>query len=116
MNAKIKMQIEPTFMLLPGEERIAIISLGAALRLSYLKKRLFLAENKQQQFQEQYGVPLAQLDAKGLPDDADYTMHEDYLMWHHWADVADKIRPDIAALEEIVQQGLYLGELSHAGC
>ncbi|MFZ5919272.1 MAG: hypothetical protein ACOYZ7_20260 [Chloroflexota bacterium] len=107
MDTSNKTRIESTFSSLSGEERKTIISLGAALRLSFLKKRLFLAENKLQQFQEQYGVPLAQLDVKGLPDDADYTMHEDYLMWHHWADVADKIRPDIAALEEIVQQGLF---------
>ena len=73
------------------------------VKLSYLKKRLFLAESKLQRFEAQYGVSLAQLEAEGLPDDADYIMHEDYLMWHHWADAAEKIRPDIAALEEIVQ-------------
>ena len=110
-----KPQIEPAFMSLPGTERTAIISLGAALRLSYLKKRLFLAENKLQQFGAQYGVSLAQLDAQGLPDDAGHTVHEDYLMWHHWAGVVDKLKPNLAALEEIVQQGLSLGELSHAG-
>lgn len=116
MDARDKMQIEPTFLSLPGEEREAIISLGASLRLSYLKKRLFLAESKLRHFQEQYGVTLAQLDAQGLPDDADYTLHEDYVMWHHWADVADKIKRDIASIEKIVQQGLYLGDLSYAGC
>jgi len=110
-----KPQIEPTFMSLPGTERTAIIRLGAAVRLSYLKKRLFLAESKLQQFESQYGVSLAELDAQGLPDDADHAMHEDYVMWHHWADVIDKVKPDIAALEELVQQGLSLGELSRAG-
>lgn len=116
MDNRSQMQIEPAFLSLPGEEREAIISLGASLRLSYLKKRLFLAESKLQYFQERYGVTLAQLDAEGLPDDADYNTHEDYLMWHHWTDVADKIKRDIASLEKIVQQGLYLGELAHAGC
>jgi len=32
------------------------------------------------------------LDDRGLPDDAGYEMHEDYIMWHHWAAVADKIK------------------------
>jgi hypothetical protein len=63
-------------------------------------------------FEEKYRVTLAQLDADGLPDDANYEMHEDYIIWHHWAAVANKTRKDIASLEEIAQQGLYLGELS----
>jgi hypothetical protein len=115
MDTRDTMQIEPTFLSLPGEERETIISLGATLRLSYLKKRLFLAENKIKHFQEHYGTTLAQLEAEGLPDDADYRMHEDYIMWSHWSNVIDRIKTDITALESIVKQGLYLGELSYAG-
>lgn len=115
MDIRNTMQAEPAFLSLPREERETIISLGATLRFSYLKKRLFLAENKVRQFQEQYGLTLAQLEAEGLPDDADYRMHEDYIMWGHWSDVLDRIKTDIAALEGIVQQGLHLGELSYAG-
>jgi len=112
-----KVQLEQIFLLLPREEREAIISHGAAIRLSNLRKRLFLAESKVRHFEEEYKVTLAQLDTDGL-DDAGYEMHEDYIMWHHWAAVADKIKKDIASLEEITQQGLYLyaGELSYAGC
>lgn len=100
---------------MPGEERETIISLGATLRLSYLKKRLFLAESKVKNYEEQYGVTLTQLEAEGLPDNADYRMHEDYIMWGHWSDVIGRIKADIAALESIVKHGLYLGELSYAG-
>jgi len=115
MDSDVKKQVERTFSSLPREEREAIISHGAALRLSSLRKRLFLAESKVQHFEEQYKVTLAQLDAEGLPDDAGYEMHEDYIMWHHWTAVADKIKKNIASLEEIARQGLYLGELSYAG-
>ena len=115
MDTQNTIQVEPTFLSLPGEEREAIISLGATLRLSYLKKRLFLAESKVRNFEEQYGITLTQLEAEGLPDDADYHMHEDYIMWGHWSDVIDRIKTDIVALEGIVKQGLYLGELSYAG-
>jgi len=118
MDTSGKTQVEQTFLSLPREEREAIISHGAALRLSNLRKRLFLAESKVRHFEEQYQVTLARLDTDGLPNDAGYEMHEDYIMWHHWAAVADKIKKDIASLEEITQQGLYLyvGELSYAGC
>lgn len=115
MDTEIKTRVEKTFLSLPREERETIISHGTALRLSDLRKRLFLAESKVRHFEEKYKATLAQLDADGLPDDADYEMHEDYIMWHHWAEVADRVKKSIASLEEIAQQGLYIGELSYAG-
>ena len=116
MDTDVKTQVEKTFLSLPREEREAIISYGSALRLCSLRKRLFLAESKVRHFEEQYQVTLAQLDTDGLPGDAGHEMHEDYIMWHHWAAVADKTKKDIASLEKIAQQGLHLGELSDAGC
>jgi len=107
MDTEIKTRVEKTFLSLPREERESIISHGTALRLFGLRKRLFLAEGKVRHFEEKYQVALAQLDADGLPDDADYEIHEDYIMWHHWAAVADEIKKNIASLEEIAQQGLY---------
>ena len=115
MQAGVKTPIEEAFQSLPREEREAIISHGTALRLSNLRKRLFLAESKVKHYEEKYRITLAQLDADGLPDDAGYEMHEDYIMWHHWAEVADKTRKDIAALEVIVRQGLHLGGAPDAG-
>jgi len=106
MDTDIRTRIEKTFLSLPPEERDAIISHWVALRLSNLRKRLFLAESKVRHFEEKYKVTLSQLGADGLPDDADYEMHEDYIMWHHWAAVADKTQKDISSLEEIAQQGL----------
>jgi hypothetical protein len=103
MDTGIKTQVEKTFLSLPREERESIISHGTALRLSDLRKRLFLAESKVRHFEEKYKLPLAQLDADGLADDADYEMHEDYIMWHHWAAAADKIIKNIASLEETVK-------------
>jgi hypothetical protein len=117
MDPNIEIPMEKTFLSLPREEREMIISHGTALRLSDLRKRLFLAESKVQHFEEKYKATLDQLDADGLPNNADYEMHEDYIMWHHWGAVADKIKKDITSLEEIAQQGLYLhtGEPSYAG-
>jgi hypothetical protein len=93
--------VEKSFLSLPENEREAIISLGAALRLSYLKKRLFLAEGKIEHFEKQYGMTLGEVEVNGLPDDADYRMHEDYVMWSHWAEIAYQIKRDIDQLERI---------------
>ena len=113
--ASVWTQVETAFLSLAPEEREAIISRGTALRLSDLRKRLFLAESKVRHFEEKYQTTLAQVEASGLPDDADYEAHEDYIMWRHWAAVADKIKQDMVALKEIAQHGLYLGESVHAG-
>jgi hypothetical protein len=115
MKTKRGTPVERNFLSLSGEEREAIISLGAALRLSYLRNRLFLAESKIQQFGKQFEMTLAKLEKEGIPDDADYRTHEDYIMWHHWAEVAVEIKKDISKLEKIAQQGLFLGEAFCAG-
>jgi hypothetical protein len=115
MNIAIAGQIEHDFLALPQAERQTIISYGAALRLSDLRKRLFLAESKVRYFEDKYNTRLARLDADGLPDDAGVEMHEDYIMWHHWAEVADQVKDDIAALQGVVYQGLYTGDLVRVG-
>ncbi len=106
------MQTEEVFLSLPREEREVIISHGTALRLSDLKKRYFLATSKIRDFEEKYNMTLSQLEVEGLPDDANYELHEDYIMWRHWASVAEKIASNISALEKIVQQGVVIGNLS----
>ncbi|MFH1950511.1 MAG: hypothetical protein ABIL06_02720 [Pseudomonadota bacterium] len=111
----VRGEVEKAFSALASEEREAVISHGVALRLSDLRKRLFLAESKIRHFEGKYKITLAQVEAQGLPDNADYEMHEDYVMWRHWVGVADKAKKDIVVLEKIAQHGLYLGEPAHAG-
>ena len=102
------MQTEQAFLSLPSEEREIIISHGTALRLSDLKKRQFLAMSKIRHFEEKYHTTLEQLEEEGLPDDAGYEMHEEYIMWRHWTSVADEVTKNIAFLEKIAQQGLLM--------
>lgn len=96
--------IEKSFLALAPNERATIIRRGVALGLSDLKKRLFLAESKARFFEGKYCTSLAQLDRQGLPDDAGVELHEDYLMWHHWAEALETVKQEIASLEEIAQQ------------
>jgi hypothetical protein len=103
MKRDSKTQREKVFLSLPREERETIISHGTAIRLSNLKKQLFLAESKLRHYEEKYKVTMVQMDAEGLPDNADCEIHEDYIMWHHWADVSDKVKKDIASLDKIAQ-------------
>jgi len=67
-------------------------------------------------FEEKYQITLTQLDTDGLPENAGYEMHEDYIMWHHWYDASEKIKKDIDALQRIVQQGISIApEPSYVG-
>ncbi len=115
MPAKVNTQIENTFLTLPPLEREAIITHGAAIRLSSLKQRLFLAQSKARSFEEKYQITLDVLNDSGLPDQAGYEMHEDYLMWMHWVEVAVQCEQDLAALEKITNRGVFSGETSHEG-
>lgn len=114
MNLTVDTPIEKSFLALPPAERATIIRHGVALRLSDLRKRLFLAESKVQSFEAQYGTSLARLDSEGLPDDASFEMHEDYIMWHHWTDAAQTARQDLASLEDIIRQDLWVMEPQRA--
>ncbi len=106
MSTEPTTDIERVFSSLPPEERETIIRHGVALRISDLKKRLFLAQSKVRQFEEQYGTTLERLETEGLSDDASYEMHEDYIVWRHWAIVAQKAMQDINSLQDIARHGL----------
>ncbi len=107
MTVGAAMQLEMSFRALPRAEREAIISYGAVVRLSSLRKRHFLAQSKVQDFEKKYHTTLMQLEATGLPDDADFEMHEDYVMWQHRHEVLEAVSRDIAAVEGIAGRGLY---------
>jgi len=85
----ISERIENRFALLPPEEKTAVISHGVAIRFSDLNKRRFLALGKVRIYEEKYHTSLSEVEKSGLPDDADYEMHEEYIMWHHWSEVAE---------------------------
>ena len=99
-------RIENKFSSLSTEEKVSVISHGAALRLSEWKKRLFLAESKIRHFEKKYCISLAELETKGLPDNADHEMHEDYIMWHHWTEALKKARKQVIDLEMIAAYGV----------
>ena len=116
MNILTTQRVEELFSSLERDEKANIISHGVALRLADLRKRLDMTESRVRQLEEKYGKTLVEIESQKLPDDADYEMHEDYIMWHHWTEIAMEIQDRIASLAEIAQQGLYVGESLNAGC
>ncbi len=69
-----------------------------------------MAKSKVRFFEEKYRISLVELDTKGLPDDADHEMHEDYIMWHHWTEALEKARKQVIDLETIAAYGEFNGK------
>ena len=93
--------LDRIFRSLPPEDRVEILSIGAAFRRLSLEKQLAQAQSKVQEFEVRYHTTLHQLEAEGLPDDADYAMHEDYIEWHYWFRVLERTRKTLDALAAI---------------
>lgn len=77
--------VERAFHALAPEDRAEIFSVGAAFHRLNLAKRTERAERKVRELEARYHMTLAQLEAEGLPEDASYQMHEDYIEWHFWS-------------------------------
>ncbi len=75
---------ESAFRSLPLSDRIEVLTLGASFHRLTVVSRLEHARAKMQDLENKYGITLEQLEAMGLPEDADYVMHEDYVEWRHW--------------------------------
>jgi len=90
--------MERVFHSLDPEDRTEIFSIGATFYRLTLKKRLERAEHKVQEFEARYHTTLQQIEVDGLPDDADYTVHEDYIEWHYWSRVLDQTRKALETL------------------
>jgi hypothetical protein len=93
--------LDRVFHSLPPDDRAEILSIGAAFRRLSLEKRLARAQAKVQAFEARHHTTLDQLEASGLPDDADYAMHEDYVEWHYWSRVLEQTRKTLEALSTL---------------
>jgi hypothetical protein len=108
-------EIEKKFSTLPDKDRETIISYGASLQLTSLKKRFFLADQKIKSFENEYKTTLEKVEIAGIPDDASHKMHEDYIEWSHWVGAAKKYKKEIALVQGIVQQGLKTEDFPYVG-
>ena len=93
--------LDRIFHSISPEDRAEILSIGAAFHRLSLQKRLAWAQTKVQTFQARYHTTLNQLEAEGLPDDAGFAMHEDYVEWHYWSKVLEQTQSTLDTLVAI---------------
>ena len=75
---------------------------GSYLLLTEVESRLSLAKDKLAFFHKKYGVSLDDLNKQGLPEDAGWEMHEDYVEWAGWQASFDEASETLNALRNIV--------------
>ena len=93
--------VSDVFTTLPQEDQKEIFNIGTAFRLLDLQKRLAHAQENVRGFEAKYGTTLDMLESEGLPEDADYEMHEDYIEWHYWARVREKTQNTLDVLTSV---------------
>jgi hypothetical protein len=86
---------------IPAEELTHILRQGALLRLPFLQGRHRLAVEEVRRLESKYSTTLKELQEKGLPLDAGYEMHEDFIEWEYWEDAR-------AALDFTIDKVRYL--------
>jgi len=75
---------------IPQKELTSILKQGVILRLPYLESRLAQAQAKIKILEQKYHTKLVTLKNNGLPENAGYEMHEDFIEWEYWDDVVNE--------------------------
>ena len=89
---------------LPSRELASIFKQGAILRLPYLEGRLLLARKNVRNYEQKYENTLKQLKTNGLPEDAGYEMHEDFIEWEYWEDVILENEKTVKHVKELLKE------------
>lgn len=88
----------------PAQEMVSILRQGSVLRLPHLEARLQMAQERVSRFETIYATTLEDLETQGLPDDAGYQMHEDFIEWEHWHDVAAETEDFIKNMKRMLSK------------
>ena len=96
---------------LPSQEMLSILRQGSILRLPHLEGRLRQAQERVAYFEETYKITLDELLAQGLPDNANYQMHEDFIEWEYWQDVGNETEIVIRNVKQILRKAEIVSDV-----
>jgi hypothetical protein len=96
--------VSDVFATLPREDQEEIFNISTAFRLLDLQKRLAQAQENVKKFEAKYDTTLDVLESEGLPQDAGYEMHEDYIEWHYWERVREKTQNTLDVLTSVSKE------------
>jgi len=93
---------------IPAKELNKILRQGVLLRMPYLESRLLQAKQNVINYEQKYQIKLEKLRSEGLPEDAGYEMHEDFIEWEYWFDVMNDNRQIINQLKKLLKEAVEL--------
>ena len=64
---------------LSPEEKGLVLGIGSMMRAWEVQNKIDLAQHKIEKLESKYGTSLIALQRSGLPIDADFRMHEDFI-------------------------------------
>lgn len=88
---------------IPAEELASILHQGALLRLPFLEGKLNQAAARVRDFEMKYSTTLSSLKQQGLPADAGYELHEDFIEWEYWSDTRETLESTVAQVRQLLQ-------------
>jgi hypothetical protein len=89
---------------LPEREMLSVLRQGSLLRLPHLEARLRHAEEQVARFEAAWQTTLGELLAQGLPDDANWQLHEDFIEWEYWHEVRHETAMIIENMKRILKK------------
>jgi hypothetical protein len=99
----------------PEMELAYILKQGTLLRLPHYEGRLMQARTSVKQFEVKYSTTLTALKSEGLPDDATFEMHEDFIEWEYWSDKAQKTEEMINSMKQLLVRISTFPHHKHVG-
>jgi hypothetical protein len=87
----------------PQEELSQIFLQGASFRLPYLESRIEYAKSIIRRFEEKYSTNLIHLKTSGLPENAGFELHEDFIEWEYWNDIKNETQMAVDSIKVTLQ-------------
>lgn len=88
---------------LPAREWQRVVQLGTERRIRELEEQLAKVEQQILAFEEKYGATFEHFQEIGLPSNADWSAHEEYIEWSSWENCRTELRERLAMLHALAQ-------------
>ncbi len=95
--------IESTGVKLPAQEWERIIQLGMDGHIKELESELARTIKNIQMLEVKYKMTFARLEEVGLPDNAGWKEHEDYVEWSSWEGYRTELNDKLDKLRALAQ-------------
>jgi len=83
---------------LPTKVWQRIVQLGVERHIQELEAQLEEAQQQIAEFERKFGMSFVDLEQEGLPEDADWQVHEDWVEWSSWEGLKTDLEQQLASL------------------